>query len=146
MNSCCQPTWVSGGHLCTLRNYNKLQIFCNSKNCHSSYGQEDCLKAQLVSSCEGTSLPLWCSMTRKSHWWNPCSHHPAEQSRLCEAVRHSPVTSLGAPACHYFYRFLPIHTQTNYSRRAGNIPNFEQLTKGSSPPLGDVAYTVLTGF
>lgn len=76
----------------------------------------------------------------------PSSHHPAEQTRLCEAVRYSPATSLGALACHYFYRLLPIHTQTNYSGRAGNIPNFEQLTKGSSPPLGDVAYTVLTGF
>lgn len=55
------------------------------------------------------------------------------------------MTSPGAPPCHYFLHFLPIQTQTNYAVRAVYIPNFEQLTKGSSPPLEDVAYTVLVG-
>lgn len=55
------------------------------------------------------------------------------------------MTSPGAPPCHYFCHFLPVPTQTNYAVRAVYIPNFEQLTKGSSPPLEDVAYTVLVG-
>ena len=55
------------------------------------------------------------------------------------------MTSLGATSCRFFYHFLPIQTQTNYSVRAVYIPNFEQLTKGSSSLLGDVAYAVLAG-
>lgn len=86
----------------------------------------------------GLLLPCdFCSMTQI------CL--PAEQSRLCQAARSSSMTSPGATPCHYFCHFLPIQTQTNYAVRAVYIPNFEQLTKGSSPPLEDVAYTVLAG-